>query len=150
MTLQEYAKTRNITYEAVRQAVKKASPDIDSHITKNGRTRILDNEAVKILDTRRKGSSVTVIKAKATETEQTVDQLKNEIILLQRQLIACKDELKTASESVARLEAVTENNKRLQDDNDKKQAEIERLQTDLGAFHRTFFGFYRKDKKGGN
>lgn len=148
MTLQEYARTRNITYEAVRQAVKKASPEIDGHITKDGRTRVLDNEAVKILDERRKGSRVAVIKAKATESEQTVDQLKNEIILLQRQLLSCKDDLRIASENVARLEAVSDTNKRLQADIDRKQLEIDQLKTDLGSYHKTIFGFYRKYKKG--
>lgn len=139
MTLQEYATTRNITYEAVRLAVKKAKPDIDKHITKQGRTRILDNEAVRILDDKRKGSKVSVIKAKNTENEQTIDQLKNEIILLQRQLLDCKDSLRIASENVARLEAVSDTNKRL-------QSEIDTLRADNSRYHKTIFGLYRKDK----
>lgn len=139
MTLQEYATTRNITYEAVRLAVKKAKPDIDKHITKQGRTRILDNEAVRILDDKRKGSKVSVIKAKNTENEQTIDQLKNEIILLQRQLLDCKDSLRIASDNVARLEAVSDTNKRL-------QSEIDTLRADNSRYHKTIFGLYRKDK----
>lgn len=139
MTLQEYATTRNITYEAVRLAVKKAKPEIDKHITKQGRTRILDNEAVRILDDKRKGSKVSVIKAKNTENEQTIDQLKNEIILLQRQLLDCKDSLRIASENVARLEAVSDTNKRL-------QSEIDTLRADNSRYHKTIFGLYRKDK----
>jgi len=143
MTLQEYADTRQITYEAVRQAVKKASPEIDGHITKVGRTRVLDNEAVKLLDDRRKGSRVTVIKAKATEADQTIDQLKNRIILLQDQLLSCQDTLRIASENVARLEAVSDTNKRL-------QSEIDQLRAENGRYHKTIFGLYRKDKKGDN
>lgn len=140
MTIREYADSRQVTYEAVRQLIKKLSGELDGHITKQGRTRYLDNEAVRILDDRRKGSRVSVIKAKVTENEDTIDQLKNEIILLQKQLLEAKDTLRLASENVARLEAVSDTNKRL-------QAEIDTYKDELSTYQRTIFGLYRKVKQ---
>ena len=61
MTIKEYADTRQVSYEAVRQLVKKLDTELSGHITKDKRTRVLDNEAVRILDDRRKGSRVSVI-----------------------------------------------------------------------------------------
>ena len=144
MTIKEYADTRQVTYEAVRQLVKKLDAELNGHITKHGRTRVLDDDAVKMLDDRRTGTRLAVIKAKATEQADTVDQLKNEIILLQRQLLTAQDEHKQLAlehaQSVARLEAVSDTNKRMQD-------EIDRLQSELGQYHKSVFGFYRKGKK---
>lgn len=139
MTIREYADSRNITYEAVRQLVKKLSSELDGHITKQGRTRVLDTEAVKVLDDRRTGTRVSVIRPKVTEDTEIIDQLKNEIILLQRELLGCKDELRIASENVARLEAVSDTNKRL-------QAEIDVYKDELSTYQRTIFGLYRKVK----
>ena len=146
MTFREYADSRNITYEAVRQLVKKLSSELDGHITKQGRTRVLDTEAVKVLDVRRTGTRVSVIKPTATEDTEIIDKLKNEIILLQRELLGCKDDLRIASENVARLEAVSDTNKHLQDELDHKQHEIDTLRNDLGSYQRTVFGLYRKVK----
>ncbi len=143
MTIKEYADTRQVSYEAVRQLVKKLDTELSAHITKDKRTRVLDNEAVRILDERRKGSKVSVIKAKTTENEQVIDQLKNKIILLQHQLLQCQDSLRLASENVARLEAVSDTNKRL-------QSEIDTLKAENGRYHKTIFGLYRKDKNGDN
>lgn len=139
MTLQEYATTRNISYEAVRQAVKKSSPDIDSHITKQGRTRILDDEAVRILDKRRKDNKVSVISAKSVDDKETIDVLKNKIIVLQEQLLQAQQTALINAEAVAKLEAYTDINKRQQD-------KIDTLQAELSTYHRTIFGLYKKDK----
>ena len=157
MTIQDYATSRGITYEASRLAVKKAEPEILKHITKQGRTRIIDPDGVKMLDDIRKGSRVAVVRKKDTEHQNIVDQLKNEIIVLQRQLLDAQAECnKTAllsSQAVAKLETVTDTNKMLQAELDRKQADIDRkqseidtLRTENGKYHKTIFGFYRKDK----
>lgn len=140
MTIQEYATTREITYEAARQAVNKAMPQIKDHISKQGRTRILDEQAVKILDDNRKGFRVSVVKKRVSENQETIDQLKNEIILLQKQLIDTQEELRNAAENVARLEAIAETSK-------TQASKIDQLQAELNTFHKSFFGFYRKDKQ---
>lgn len=144
MTIKEYATSRSITYEAVRQLVRKLEPDISEHITKNGRTRSLDPDAIRMLDDRRKGSRVSVTRSEARaevlDASQTIDQLKNEIILLQRQLLEARTEVLEARESVARLEAYSDICK-------TQEAKIERLEGELGLYQRTIFGLYRKKRE---
>lgn len=144
MTLKEYAVSRGITYEAVRQMIKKLEPEITSHISKQGRTRVIDRNGVQLLDDRRKGSSVSVTRSDARtdvlEASQTIDQLKNEIILLQRQLLEARTDVLEARENVARLEAYADISK-------SQEAKIERLESELGQYHKTIFGLYKKDKK---
>lgn len=150
MTLQEYASSRGITYEATRQAVKRAEPDILPHITKQGRTRILDLEAVTMLDKLRTGKRVKVIRQNTPEPDETIDRLKNEIIILQRQLLEAREQNQQTAllnaQSVARLEAMTDTNNRLQSELDTKQSELEQLKTENAKYHKTIFGLYRKDR----
>lgn len=52
MTIKEYAKERNVSYEAVRQMIKRHSNELNGHIISqgNGRAKELDGEAVAMLD----------------------------------------------------------------------------------------------------
>lgn len=91
MTLKEYAKRRNISYEAVRKQVDLYREHIGKHLQFKGRTQYIDDEAVAFLDTRR---------AKPTEPDrfnELVDQNKQkdtQIIQLQHQIIELQDENK--------------------------------------------------------
>ena len=137
MTIKEYATTRNITYEAGRQAVIKAMPKLENHITKQGRIRILDDYAVKYLDDLRKGSRISVIRKESSDHRETVEELQKQIIFLQNRIIELQETATINAGSVARLEAMTDTNKRL-------QSEIDHLQSELQAFKPSLFGFYRK------
>jgi predicted nucleic acid-binding Zn-ribbon protein len=147
MTIKEYAASRNITYEAARQAVEKAKPEIDKFIRKQGRTRYLLPEAEQLLDRNRKGTRITTLKKEAAEKtdridelNDTIDKLKNEIIVLQKQLLDEKQKALEASVTVARLEAIADTSK-------KQEEKIDRLQAELSLFERTVFGLYRKRKQ---
>ena len=147
MTIKEYAASRNITYEAARQAVEKAKPEIDKFIRKQGRTRYLLPEAEQLLDRNRKGTRITTLKKEAAEKtdridelNDTIDKLKNEIIVLQKQLLDEKQKALEASVTVARLEAIADTSK-------KQEEQIDRLQAELSLFERTVFGLYRKRKQ---
>jgi len=147
MTIREYAASRNITYEAARQAVEKAKPEIDKFIRKQGRTRYLLPEAEQLLDRNRKGTRITTLKKEAAEASDqiigltdTIDKLKNEIIVLQKQLLDEKQKALEASVTVARLEAIADTSK-------KQEEQIDRLQAELSLFERTVFGLYRKRKQ---
>ena len=146
MTLKDYASSRGITYEAVRQLVKKLRPGIDEHITKSGRTRILDDIAVKMLDDRRNESKVSVIHTDTSNQIETIDQLKNEIIILQRQLLTCQNDLRIASENASRLEAVSIINERQQSEIDTLKSDNESLKNQLGKYRKTIFGLYIREK----
>ena len=147
MTIKEYATSRNITYEAARQAVERAKPDIEKYIRKQGRTRYLLPEGEQLLDRCRKKSRITTIIKESTdksdkidELSTQIDKLKNEIIVLQKQLLDEKQKALEASVTVARLEAIADTSK-------KQEEQIDRLQAELSLFERTVFGLYRKRKQ---
>ena len=144
MTIQEYATSRNITYEAARQAVNKAKPEIDRYIHKQGRTRYLTPEGEQLLDKRRKNNRITSLKKESSdksekieEQSDTIDKLKNEIIVLQKQLLEERTMRLESAEKVARLEAIADTRK-------LQEEQIDRLQAELNRYERTIFGLYRK------
>ena len=144
MTIQEYATSRNITYEAARQAVNKAKPEIDRYIHKQGRTRYLTPEGEQLLDKRRKNNRITSLKKESSdksekieEQSDTIDKLKNEIIMLQKELLEERTMRLESAEKVARLEAIADTRK-------LQEEQIDRLQAELNRYERTIFGLYRK------
>lgn len=137
MTIKEYSTSRKITYEAARQAVERCKPEILEHISKHKRVRILDDIAVKMLDDNRQGSSVSVIRKQSTEQTDIIDKLKNEIIVLQKQLLEERTMRLESAEKVARLEAIADTRK-------LQEEQIDRLQAELNRYERTIFGLYRK------
>ncbi len=139
MTIQEYATSRKITYEAARQAVERCKPDILEHISKQKRARILDDVAVKMLDDNRKGSAVSVIRKQSTEQMDIIDKLKNEIIMLQRELLEERQKALESSVRLARLEMITDTNKQL-------ERKIDRMESEIEAYRPFCFGLYRKKK----
>ena len=60
ISLKEYAKNRNVTYEAVRQQVVRYADELKEHLIKDGRQQFLDEEAVAFLDERRAKNPVVV------------------------------------------------------------------------------------------
>lgn len=144
MTIQEYATSRNITYEAARQAINKAMPEIEKYIHKQGRTRHLTPDGEQLLDKRRKNNRITSLKKesadkseKIEEQSDTIDKLKNEIIMLQKELLEERTMRLESAEKVARLEAIADTSK-------KQEEQIDRLQAELNRYERTIFGLYRK------
>ena len=49
ISIKDYAKNNRISYEAVRQQVKRYSAELAGHIVKDGRQQFLDEEAVLFL-----------------------------------------------------------------------------------------------------
>lgn len=143
LSLKEYAKSRNISYEAVRQSIKRHSGELTEHVTKQGRTQFLDDIGVSILDKYRNKGNVSVIDSTDQNTAETIDALKNEIILLQKQIIEIQNESKNADriaiEAQAQVKMITESNEGL-------KSEIDTLKSEIQSYQRTFFGLYRKIK----
>lgn len=69
ITMKEYAKENGISYEAVRQSVKRYREELEGHIVKVHRTQYLDDTAVAFLDQHRSQNPVVLY------TEGTVRQL---------------------------------------------------------------------------
>lgn len=60
MTLRDYAKKSNISYEAVRKQVVRYQEELAGHLIKDGRQQFLDEEAVAFLDAKRKKNPVAI------------------------------------------------------------------------------------------
>lgn len=60
ISLKEYAKQKNVSYEAIRKQVARYKDELQDHITMDGKQQFLDDEAVAFLDERRKKNPVVV------------------------------------------------------------------------------------------
>lgn len=83
MTLKEYATKNNISYEAVRQQVKRYSEELKNHVEVINRVQYLDQFAVEFLDHKRKNNIVAVYNQEKNENqsqlEKEVNQLKGRL-----------------------------------------------------------------------
>ena len=93
VTIKEYAKKHNISYEAVRRQLVQYADDesIKNHIVQRGRTRFLDNTAVSFLDSKRNVNPTIVMSAQVVEElkqkDEQIEALKNKLLQVQEQLI---------------------------------------------------------------
>ena len=95
VSIAEYAKEKQISYQAVNQQIKRYQKELKGHIQKKGKTRFLDDEAVEFLNQKRKDNPVTVVQEgrveRITELEDQVKVLTARIVDLQDRLIKTKD-----------------------------------------------------------
>ena len=108
VTIKEYASVRNISYEAVRQSIKRHSAELGDHIFKQGRTTCLDDQAVEILDNYRVTRAVKISAQEVTEQNEYIDQLKDQIMQLQNRVIELEKDQNKAIEAKVRYELLTE------------------------------------------
>lgn len=112
VTLRDYAKQNNISYEAVRKQVVRYKKELDGHLIRDGRQQFLDEEAVAFLDAKRQKNPVAIIQMDKDEAiedlKAQLDVAKNKIIALQEQRDQLKDEkhaLELENAKIALLEA---------------------------------------------
>ena len=111
MTIKEYAKARGVSYEAVRQTIKRHAADLEGHITVpgDGRAKQLDEEAIELLDLWRGGSPYVIMTTEQSEEVQRLraenDALKNKVMILQEQLLNERQGAASLAGRVAALEA---------------------------------------------
>ena len=156
LSIKDYAKQKNISYEAVRQSVKRYEKELENHVFVQGKTRYLDDFAMDFLDQKRSVNPVVIYEV---SKDEEIDRLKKEndsylkkITSLQEQLLLQKDRMvsleaaKQVAEKEKQLaitEAVSEANKLAEEDKKaaleekakelKKQAEIEKSEADDAA-----------------
>ena len=75
ITIKDYAKRNNVTYEAVRKQLARYQSDLEGHITKVNRTQYLDDEAVAFLDTKRLESPIILFEQ---GKDEEIEKLKQE------------------------------------------------------------------------
>lgn len=85
ITLKDYAKQHNVTYEAIRSQVNRYREQLGDHIIQEGRQQFLDDYAVEFLDERRQKSPVVIYQQ---SKDELIDQLEQENKLLLSELAA--------------------------------------------------------------
>ena len=109
ISLKDYAREAGVTYEAVRQQVKRYQNDLEGHIHLQGRTQFLDDAGVAILDSHRPPKPIAIYEAgydrELRLKEQEVKNLEDELDKLKDELIATQKRLLLSEGAQAKLEA---------------------------------------------
>ena len=111
ISIKEYAKSKGVSYEAIRKQIIRYEKDLTGHIIKKNRTQFLDNEAVAFLDEKRINNPVVIYeKNKDDEIERLQEENKAlllKIAELQDVLLKEKDEVKQLQTEKIELLAAT-------------------------------------------
>ncbi len=75
ITIRDYAKENNVSYEAIRKQIKRYEDELNGHIFKQNRTQFLDDIAVAILDQHRRENPVIIVNQ---DTDYRLKQLEDE------------------------------------------------------------------------
>ena len=114
VSIRDYAKMNNVSYEAIRQQVKRYEDELNGHIIKQNRTQFLDDVAVDILDQHRKENPVVIInKDTDSRLKQLEDENKNLLIKVAQQadkISQLNEDLKNKIEQMTSL--LLENNEK--------------------------------------
>ena len=112
ISLKEYAKQHNISYEAVRKQVSRFKNELGTHIIQDGRQQFLDEEAVAFLDARREKNPISIIQQDKDDTIKALEDenkgLLQKIALLQDELLKEKDKRLELSDKIAKVELLEE------------------------------------------
>ena len=114
MTIAEYARSRSISYEAVRKQINRYSIELDGHISKQGRTQYLDAEAEAFLDSKRQKDPVFVLDDRdrvLQEKEQRIAELED---LLQKMTLKYQAEHAVAMIAEERQAMITDQKEQIQ------------------------------------
>lgn len=97
ISLKDYAKKKNVSYEAVRKQVNRYRDELGDHLYKKDRTQYLDEEGEAFLDKKRSSNPVILVEHDKDEQIESLQMQNNnlqiKIMELQEQLIKSKDQL---------------------------------------------------------
>lgn len=126
ISLKDYAKQKNISYEAVRQQVVRYKKDLEGHLIKDGRQQFLDEEAVAFLDAKRQKNPVAIIQM---DKDEQIENLERENKNLLIKIAEQAEELRAADKALAEVNVLL-----LSAAKDKERAEALEVQnSDLSA-----------------
>ena len=83
ISIKDYAKQKNVSYEAVRKQLVRYKDELQSHITTKNRMRFLDDYAVNFLDQKRAASPIIIVQM---DKDEEIERLKNENADLNRKI----------------------------------------------------------------
>lgn len=132
-SIKNYAKARNISYEAARKQVKRYAAELEGHIRTQNRTQYLDNYAVELLDSHRQSSPIVIMQQ---DKDDELQQLRTENKALLQQVAALQDKLLTARENAVEAAKQTVMLEAAQADKDRLQARCEALEAELATARR--------------
>lgn len=162
ISLKQYADKKEISYEAVRKLVKRHEKDLAGHIVIRSGVRYLDEEAIRILQERRRTSPVVVrvedqseeldiLRRKLEEAKTEIMKLQQARIADQARIIALQDEVKLGIEAKAEFDAAQAARtaaearaEELQRQHDADRQQLDQAKAELESFVPSLFGFYRK------
>lgn len=125
ITLRDYAKQNNISYEAVRKQVVRYADELGDHIIKDGRQQFLDEEAVAFLDSKRQKNPVAIIQM---DKDAQIKSLRNEKEALLIKIASIQDELLQEKNKVAQLQEAEKTIARLEANNEVAEAERRKVE----------------------
>lgn len=135
-SIKNYAKARNISYEAARKQVKRYAAELEGHIRTKNRTQYLDNYAVELLDSHRQSSPIVIMQQ---DKDDELQQLRQENKALLQQVAALQDKLLTARENAVEAARQTAMLEAAEADKDRLEREKAALQSELEAARRPWW-----------
>lgn len=132
VSFREYARETGVSYEAVRQQVKRYAAELEGHIHQQGRTQLLDDAAVAFLDAHRQHRTMTIYDADPSAKMEELHAKLEAALMENRALLKeigelgkAKARLEAAEAAQARLEAAKDEYKALAEKN-AQEAAVER------------------------
>ena len=125
ISIREYAKSKNVSYEAIRKQINRYKNELEGHISKVGRTQFLDDEAISFLDGKRAENPIIIMEAekdeelamlrdenkklllKLTEVQEALLKAKDQSLLAEQQKLLLEDkekQIKTKDEELKELQ----------------------------------------------
>lgn len=119
ITLRDYARQNNISYEAVRKQLVRYKDELGDHIIRDGRQQFLDEEAVAFLDGKRQKNPVAIIHQ---DKDERIEALQNELNMAKDMIIGLQEERNKLKEEKYALEAENAKIALLEADNEAARA----------------------------
>ena len=82
ITIKDYAKQKGVSYEAIRKQIKRYEDELEGHLVKQNRFLMLDDEAVRFLDSKRSENPVIVYEQNKDEELEKLRK-ENKVLLIQ-------------------------------------------------------------------
>ena len=103
ITINDYAKQKGVSYEAIRKQIKRYEEELEGHLVKQNRFLMLDDEAVQFLDSKRSENPVIVYEQ---NKDEELEQLRHENKVLLIQMNTVQDQLgKVQQKLIAEMNA---------------------------------------------
>ena len=166
ITIRDYAKENNVSYEAIRKQIKRYEDELNGHIIKQNRTQFLDDIAVAILDQHRRENPVIIVNQdtdyrlkqledenknllikvaqQADKISQLNEDLKNKIEQMTSLVIENKEKTSLLEQKKDQAEEINQLKEQLDREKKEQLNEIEKLKNELekeknkGFFSRLF------------